>query len=818
MPLKPPDLDTRRFDNLVTEARSRIPRHTPEWTNLNDSDPGMTLVKLHAWMTETILFQLNRVPDLNYIAFLNLIGIEPWPARPARTELTFTLDKLDKPRDPLVVYLPLGVKVAVDDPDLTQEVVFETDGSATAVNAAIAAVVASEPDPKTGTPRQLVTLYDDKVGSPVWAHAFGPFGPTPEAGAMLYVGLVLRPHLAQDPDRYTEDRFPDGPLDLMVDTVQVGDTDPVQVDDTDPGATISGPVAMQCPASGTPETPGVVEWQVFTGSTEQIGLFDAPKTAGGWTVLNVKDSTLGFRRSGHVVLEMPKEAAAISPRAIPQDPFWDSFGQPKPPATYAELRAALHDLDLLGDKKLTGDDWKAMGLSDEDLEDVLACGEDADDVVAALDALATKPAPSKVLAARWAEIEPCLAVPLPTAKRAFRRLYWVRAVLTATPPVPLAKVRELRLNTVPATQAVTRLDERLGRSNGRPGQIFTLQKKPVLIDPLTGAPDLKLALNDGNVWARVDNFSGAGLEKARLEKAQLERARREMTFYLLDPIAGTVTFGDGRTGQIPVANTEIVASRYRYGGGAIGNVAPDTITKLKGRVAGVKAVTNPRAAADGEDAETLDQAKLRAPQDLRTRDRAVSGEDFAYLARETRGAAVHKAYALPRRVPTDIGFDEKDGAVTVVVLPANDQEKPQPSEAQLRAVCAFLEPRRLITTELHVTGPRYTTIGSLAARLTVLPGFDLSAVREAAMAALKGFLHPLTGGSDGTGWPFGEDIFHADLYDRLLAIDGVRRVSGLVLALSDEADTDPLEDVTALPEGHLPYLPRASIDLKVSYD
>jgi hypothetical protein len=63
MPLKPPDLDSRRFDELVAEARSRIPRYTPEWTNFNDSDPGMTLVKLHAWMTETILFQLNQVPE-----------------------------------------------------------------------------------------------------------------------------------------------------------------------------------------------------------------------------------------------------------------------------------------------------------------------------------------------------------------------------------------------------------------------------------------------------------------------------------------------------------------------------------------------------------------------------------------------------------------------------------------------------------------------------------------------------------------------------------------------------------------------------------
>jgi hypothetical protein len=156
--------------------------------------------------------------------------------------------------------------------------------------------------------------------------------------------------------------------------------------------------------------------------------------------------------------------------------------------------------------------------------------------------------------------------------------------------------------------------------------------------------------------------------------------------------------------------------------------------------------------------------------------------------------------------------------VTLVILPANDQETPQPSEAQLRAVCAFLEPRRLITTELHITGPRYTRIGSLSAVLTVRPGFDLRATGEAASATLTGFLDPLTGGADGTGWPFGEDVFHADLYDRLLAIDGVRRVSALELALSGEADADPLADVTALPEGHLPYLPRTAIALDVRYD
>ena len=367
------------------------------------------------------------------------------------------------------------------------------------------------------------------------------------------------------------------------------------------------------------------------------------------------------------------------------------------------------------------------------------------------------------------------------AEGGLRRLVWLRAVLT-DPAAKPATVRELRLNTVPATQAATRLDERLGRSNGRPGQSFQLQKKPVLIDPLTGEPDLELALTDAQgttVWTRVESFFAQGPASP---------------VYLLDPTTGTITFGDGRTGQIPVADTQIVARRYRYGGGAIGNVAPDTITAIKGKVSGVKSVTNVRTAANGSDAETLEDAKLRAPHDLRTRDRAVTAEDFAYLAGQTPTVAVHKAYALARKVPdasAASGFAEKDGAVALVVLPANDEATPQPSEAQLRAVCEWLEPRRLITTELHVTGPRYTEIGEVSARLSVKPAYDLRTVAEAAGAALTGFLHPLTGGADGTGWPFGEDIFHADLYDRLLALPGVRRVSALTLSLKGETRHRP---------------------------
>ena len=95
MPIKDlvPVIDDRTYADLVAEARTRIPRYTPEWTDLNESDPGITLVELFAWMTELLVYRLGKVPQLNYLKFLELIGIELTPARPAIAEITFAVQK-----------------------------------------------------------------------------------------------------------------------------------------------------------------------------------------------------------------------------------------------------------------------------------------------------------------------------------------------------------------------------------------------------------------------------------------------------------------------------------------------------------------------------------------------------------------------------------------------------------------------------------------------------------------------------------------------------------------------------------------------------
>ena len=75
MRLPPIELDDRRFQDLVSEARLRIHRACPEWTEHNVSDPGITLIELFAWMTEMTIYRLNRVPDKLHVALMELLGI-----------------------------------------------------------------------------------------------------------------------------------------------------------------------------------------------------------------------------------------------------------------------------------------------------------------------------------------------------------------------------------------------------------------------------------------------------------------------------------------------------------------------------------------------------------------------------------------------------------------------------------------------------------------------------------------------------------------------------------------------------------------------
>src|SRR5918992_1459998 len=116
-----PALDDRTYDDIVREVRTRIARYAPEWrpgasawTDVNDSDPGITLAQVFAWQAEMLLYRLNRVPALNYVKFLELIGLELEAAKPARAEVTFPV----KPTHTSpTVLVPLHTQVSADPGD-----------------------------------------------------------------------------------------------------------------------------------------------------------------------------------------------------------------------------------------------------------------------------------------------------------------------------------------------------------------------------------------------------------------------------------------------------------------------------------------------------------------------------------------------------------------------------------------------------------------------------------------------------------------------------------------------------------------------------
>src|ERR1700680_5213235 len=91
MALPVPHLDDRRFQDLVDDAKRIVNQLCPEWTDHNVSDPGLTLIETFAWMTDQVLYRLNRVPERNYIKFLELIGVRLFPPTAARAAITFWL-------------------------------------------------------------------------------------------------------------------------------------------------------------------------------------------------------------------------------------------------------------------------------------------------------------------------------------------------------------------------------------------------------------------------------------------------------------------------------------------------------------------------------------------------------------------------------------------------------------------------------------------------------------------------------------------------------------------------------------------------------
>jgi predicted phage baseplate assembly protein len=610
--LPTPNLDDRSFQEIVNDARAMIPRYCPEWTDHNLSDPGITLIELFAWMMDTLLYRLNRVPDKNFITFLDLIGIRLLAPSAAQADITFRLSA----SQPEMVTIPAGTEVATVRTETQEAITFSTDGNLRVLEPHLIYLLVS-PDGET------FSDHSDSIFTP--SPLFPIFDEPPRPGNALYLGF--------------QENLAGNTLLVNMNCVIEG----IGVDPTDPP----------------------IVWESWDAASEE------------WVRMDVEADTTGaFNRRGHVELHIPY-----------------SF--------------SIRDVDL-------------------------------------------------------------------------KRAWWIRSRLVRHRPdqrtyssSPRILVTEWHTigGTVPASHAIAVEGEELGDSDGTPGQALRLENAPLLAR--REDETIEVEGEEGwEEWEEVEDFASSGPQDQH---------------FTCDSASGEVRFGpairqpNGETrqhGAIPPKGSMVRFSRYRYGGGAEGNVGRRTITVLKSSIPYVGSVTNRYAAVGGADAETLERAKLRGPRHLRIRDRAVTAEDFEILAREAATGV-----ARTRCIQPEPQNGQPAGMVQVLLVPqvTITEERIQPEQLEIprpleEEVRRYLDERRLLTTYLSITAPRYTWV-SAQVHVQVKPRLDAVLVAQEIERRLYHLINPLHGGPEGTGWPFGRDLFVADIYSLVDGVEGVDYVA-----------------------------------------
>jgi predicted phage baseplate assembly protein len=317
--------------------------------------------------------------------------------------------------------------------------------------------------------------------------------------------------------------------------------------------------------------------------------------------------------------------------------------------------------------------------------------------------------------------------------------------------------------------------EQLGTSAGVPGQRFSLAHRPVV----AGGEPLVLYVGEGSgwvEWTQVPDFSSSGPTDRH---------------FVLDANAGAIELGPGvrepsgemrQFGAVPAKGARLRVGPYQIGGGRRGNVAAGAISVMKSTIPFVGRVSNRRAASGGVDGEDVENAKLRGPISLRTRGRAVTTEDYEQIVLEA-APEIARVRALT--------VAEDQGGVRVLVVPRATEHEGRinfedlvPADETLTRISSRLDECRVIGARVLVEPPTYRGITVVA---KVQPKARVNPTRLAsdAQKALYAYFNPITGGPDGTGWPFGRPVQVGEVYSVLQSIPGTGLVEDVRLFGAD---------------------------------
>ena len=705
MPLPLPNLDDRRFQDLRDEALARVPVHNPEWTNFNQSDPGVTLVELFAFMTENLLYRCNQIPERNRRKFLNLLGVPLQTANSARGLVTFTNERG-----------PLETVTLNDDLEVRAgQVPFRTERSLDVLP--IEAQVyfkrpLANPSPETVAYYQL--LYASYTGDQ----------PT---DFQLYETVAL------------DARLQDG---VAIGQEAVGN---------------SVWVALLLRSSDNPAQDMQTARDRLAGKTLSLGIVpvldDATRELLPGGQLNTNGEAL-------LQYEIPNVPAS---GLLPEDPQ-QRVAQYKPLPSNAQ-----------------GDVLAAPGVVEITL-------------------------PSAAELRLWSNLNPLeggvgdFPPALDDSKLNDRLITWLR--VRATSAVQ-ARILWLGINTGFVTQRAHVAGERLPDGTGAPDQVVRLARTPVI----PGTVNLFVAASDGTrQWQAIDDLAGAGPEVPTFDPRQPPGSKATVNplveVFVLDAASGELRFGDGTHGKRPPAGA-IMRADYDCGAGAAGNVGAGSINTSPALPAGLK-VSNPVRTWGGADAETVSTGEKQITRYLQHRDRLVNANDFATITLRTPGVDIGRVDVLPAFNPAISQNEPGDapGAVTLMVIPryeAKHPDTPEPDQLFLDTICNYLNPRRLITTEVFLRGPDYQPIW-ISVGINVVAGVAPPQVREDVKQAILRFLSPLPADPNAQldaqaalltmpqyatmqqGWPLRKAVTDRELMAVASRVSGVLLVNNVLLA------------------------------------
>lgn len=662
MPLPIPNLDDRRFDDLVSEAVTRIEAHTPEWSNIAPGDPGAALIDLFAWLAETIIYRQNLIPLRQRRAFMNLLAMPLQPAVPATGIVCV---------DATTLALP-PVYAAGQAQFTAGSVIFTSTTDLQPLPLQLVPMVkAAYTDPDPAAQANLIsllrTLYNYDQPAPFVAQsAVAADGTLSLAGAIdgaIWLALVLPKSLSNPATNAANTaavRTALAGLAAQGRALSIG-LAPV----TDIPGTDAFDQATDLPAR-------TLTWSLVTQNpaTQAIQLLNLEVQA---------DTSNGGRSTGVALLRLPSSATLLAPPTPPNggDPMYAGTG----------------------------------GMPPE----------------------------------------------LPADITADRVVMWLTLSCPASPSLTLGT---LSVNAVGIIGQASVTNEPLGTATGVSDAVFTLAHAPVA--PASLVIQLwRQGSQTPSIWTAATDFGAAGAND---------------TVYVLDPAAGTVTFGDGMRGQRPPSGALIVAQSYAYGGGSAGNLAPGSI-KAVAPANGV--VRHEWPTAGGTDGESVTDAERRIPAFLAHRDRAVTLADFQALALATPGQTLGRAEVVQGLMPgADPGATRTGvpGVVSVFVFP--DQpvafgNGPVATLGQLQDVFAYLRQRILIGTQLFVLSAQPVALYA-SVSIQVLNGADSVATVRGVQQALANYLWALPpGGPDGGGWPIGRSVATDELLTQAARVAGV---------------------------------------------